>query len=294
MHIICVIRAAWDRAWPLPGLRKRGVRFAGYITVFCRPNTFLSLEKVQRVAGSSYYPVDVCLGACVGVHPGNCEDWHQRNDLELYLAGCFYNSTLGPYRVVGLGECGLDYTKKAVVRDEHGVVQTIHGRPLQSRDIEALRQHQNPVLEKQLNIVVTRLRKVDGGYYPVVLHLRNRGDQQADVHADATGIMRRVGMPKDDPIQCHYWTGGRTQYDNWTSHFPNTLFGFNAGPFSRGLSPDQLDLLRTIPLDQVTFESDAPYHGKKGTSQTIGTPAGVVRAITRRPWRTSSACTDQT
>ncbi|KAH7723906.1 Pao retrotransposon peptidase family protein [Aphelenchoides avenae] len=275
------VYATWSQDQAFRPTRHDQFQFAGYVTVFCRPNTFLSLDSVQRVAGSSYYPMDMCLGACVGVHPGNCEDWHQRNDLELYLAGCLYNATLGPYRVVGLGECGLDYTKKAVVRDENGVVQTIHGRPLQSRDIEALRQHQYPVLEKQLSIVVTRLRKVDGGYYPVVLHLRNRDDQQTDVHADAIGIMRRVGMPKDYPIHCHYWTGGRTHYDNWTSHFPNTLFGFNAGSFSRGLSPDQLDLLRTIPLDQVTFESDAPYHGKRGTSQTIGTPAGVVRAITQ-------------
>ncbi|KAH7675970.1 hypothetical protein AAVH_42123, partial [Aphelenchoides avenae] len=129
--------------------------------------------------------MDMRLGACVEAHHGNCEDWHQRNNLELYLADCFYNATLGPYRVDGPGECGLDYAKKAVVRDENGVVQTTHGRPLQSRDIGALRQHQYPVLEKQLNIVVTRLRKVDGGYYPVVLHLRNRDDQQTDVHAGA-------------------------------------------------------------------------------------------------------------
>ncbi|KAH7705034.1 deoxyribonuclease TATDN2 [Aphelenchoides avenae] len=203
---------------------------------------------VTRVAGSSYYPMDMCLGACIGVHPGNCEDWHQRIDLELYLADCFYNATLGPYRVVGLGECGLDYTKKAA---------------------------------RSIDIVVTRLRKVDGGYYPVVLHLRNHDTQQTDVHTDAIGIMRLVGMPKDYPILCHCWTGGRTHYDNWTSHLPNTLFGFNAGSFSRGLSPDQLDLLRTIPLDQVNFELDAPYHGERGTSQTLGTSAGFVRAITQ-------------
>ncbi|KAH7708455.1 hypothetical protein AAVH_24299 [Aphelenchoides avenae] len=54
--------------------------------------------------------MDMCLGGCVAVHPGNCEGWHQRNDLELYWAGSLYNATLGPYRVVGLGECGLDGT----------------------------------------------------------------------------------------------------------------------------------------------------------------------------------------
>ncbi|KAH7723308.1 Integrase core domain containing protein [Aphelenchoides avenae] len=279
-HVFPPVYATWSQDKAFRRTSNDQFQFVGYVTVFCRPSTFTSTKTVQRVAGSSYYPLDSCLGACVGVHPGNSEGWHQTNDLELTLANYFYSATLGPYRVIGLGECGLGYTKKAVVRDENGVVRKTHGRPLLSSDVEALRQHQYPVLEKQLKIVVKRLRKTDGGYYPVVLHLRNSGDQQTDVHADAIEIMKRVDMPKEYPIHCHYWAGGRSDYDNWTAHFPNTLFEFNAGSFSRGLSPDQLELLRTIPLDQVTFESDAPYHGKRGTSQTIGTPAGAVRAIT--------------
>ena len=115
-----------------------------------------------------------------------------------------------------------------------------------------------PVLEKQLTIVIKRLRKPDGGYYPVVLHLRNHNDQQTDVHADAIEVMEKVDMPKDYPIHCHYWTGCRTDYDNWTTHFPNTLFGFNAGSFSRGLSPDPLELLRMIPLGQVNWQAGTP------------------------------------
>ncbi|KAH7710638.1 hypothetical protein AAVH_22073 [Aphelenchoides avenae] len=204
-HVFPPVYATWSQDKAFRPTSNDQFQFVGYITVFCRPNTFTSTQTVQRVA-----------------------DWHQTNDLELTLANYFYSATLGPYRVIGLGECGLDYTKKAVVRDENGVVRKIHGRPLLSSDLEALRQHQYPVLEKQLNIVVKRLRKTDGGYYPVVLHLRNTDDQQTDAHADAIEIMKRVDMPKEYPIHCHYWTGGRSDYDNWTAHNRGRLLNYSA------------------------------------------------------------------
>ncbi|KAH7705747.1 Pao retrotransposon peptidase family protein [Aphelenchoides avenae] len=136
-------------------------QFAGYVTVFCRPETFLSEEKVNRISADGYYPAEKSLGACAGVHPGNSEDWHSDDGLELQLVGILLKGSLGQYPLVGLGECGLDYTKKAVVRNADGRVQTRNGEPALRHAIGAKRNHQWPVFEAQIKHA-KQLRRPDG------------------------------------------------------------------------------------------------------------------------------------
>ncbi|KAH7694376.1 Pao retrotransposon peptidase family protein, partial [Aphelenchoides avenae] len=100
-------------------------------------------------------------------------------NLELQLVGILLKEFLGQYPLVGLGECGLDYTKKAVVRNADGRVQTRNGEPALSHAIGAKRNHQWPVFEAQLKLA-KQLRRPDGGHYPLILHLRDKESMNTD------------------------------------------------------------------------------------------------------------------
>ena len=150
-----------------------------------------------------------------------------------------------------------------------------NGTPVISLSLGAKRNHQWPVFKAQLKLAKQLLRP-DGGYYSLVLHLRDKESMNTDVQSDAIKLMTEAGIPADYPIHFHFWSGSRAQYDTWVSYFPKTLFGYNSSFFTRPLTEGQLELLQTIPLDSVTFESDAPHHGMEGTSQVLGTSAGLV------------------
>ncbi|KAH7718166.1 Pao retrotransposon peptidase family protein [Aphelenchoides avenae] len=254
-------------------------RFAGYITVFCRPDTYLSDEHVRRASASDSYPLDSCLGACVGVHPGNSEDWHLREDMRQQLASILLRGSIGQYHIVGLGECGLDYTKKAPIRNDDGTLKMRDdGSIWLSHSINEKRKHQMPVFEGQLTLA-KQLGRPDGRRYPLVFHLRDYTSMNTDVQRDALEAMAKVQLPKDYPIHFHFWSGDLGQYERWIEQYPQTLFGINSGHLKQRLTPEQLEFLQTVPLNKVAFESDAPHHGSVGTTQSMGTPAGLVWAI---------------
>ncbi|KAH7705464.1 hypothetical protein AAVH_27322 [Aphelenchoides avenae] len=245
--------ATWSRD-PAIG---QSYRFAGYVTVFCRPETFLSEELVRRASDSVSYPLSVGLvpRSLRRRLPGNIEDWHQRDDLRQQLTNILLRASIGQYHIAGLGECGLDYTKKAPVRNDDGTLKMREdGSVWLSHSIDEKRKHQMPVFEGQLTLA-KQLGRPDGRSYPLEFHLRDYASMNTDVQRD-------LG-----------------QYERWIEQYPQTLFGINSGHLKQRLTPEQLEFLKTVPLSKVAFESDAPHHGSVGTAQRMGTPAGLVWAI---------------
>ncbi|KAH7717089.1 hypothetical protein AAVH_15450, partial [Aphelenchoides avenae] len=63
LQVFPSVYSTWSQRAGVPPDQSRHVPVRRYIAVFCRPITFTLLERVHRLADSSYYPMGMCHGA---------------------------------------------------------------------------------------------------------------------------------------------------------------------------------------------------------------------------------------
>merc|ERR1712194_707260 len=134
-------------------------------------------------------------------------------------------------KVVAWGEFGLDYSNQLWGEDE------------------AYRQEQRQVFERQIEIALSK-------ELPMVLHIR-------DASEDAMKILKRC-VPTHWKAHVHSFLGSAEFIQEIIDHFPNFFFGLS-GTVSMGLDGDGARMGRTVPLDRVLLETDAPYMAPRGT-----------------------------
>jgi len=184
------------------------VNFKGCITSFSDPTGLSSLGISSELLAQDG------IWATFGVHPHHAKDFN--DTMEEKLRNC-----LKMQKVVGVGECGLDYSLR------------------RTSEIDV----QKKVFLKQIKIA-KEYRK------PLVIHSREAED-------DVYEILVAEEM-QDWRIHVHCFTGNHSQLHKFVNEFPNMCFGFT-NLISYPTATQTHEVVKSIPLDRVLLETDAPY-----------------------------------
>ncbi|MCG7867848.1 MAG: TatD family hydrolase, partial [Candidatus Thiodiazotropha taylori] len=113
----------------------------------------------------------------------------------------------------------------------------------------------------------------------LVLHLRGSSDlHSSDVLMTALHLVRKACAPHQK-VHLHCFTGCKEDVEEWLQEFPNCHFGFTARVST--FSGDQLEGLKSVPIDRILLETDSPYMPvsrelKANTPVYIGDVAQIV------------------
>ncbi len=134
-----------------------------------------------------------------------------------------YRELLRDPKVVGIGECGLDYFRC---------------------DPE--------YVEKQKRAFISQIELANEFGKPLMLHIRNnKEDKQHDAYMDALDILKKHSKVKGD---VHFFAGGIKEAKAFTD------FGFTLS-FTGVITftGDYDEVIRNTPLDMILSETDSPY-----------------------------------
>ncbi|OUM62740.1 hypothetical protein PIROE2DRAFT_10900 [Piromyces sp. E2] len=126
-----------------------------------------------------------------------------------------------PNRIVGIGECGLDYT----------LSNKIEKSVQKQAFIDQIK------LAHQLNLTL-------------VIHTR-------DAEEDTWEILKEH-LPQDLIVHIHCYTGTKEFAAKVLEKFPNVYFGFT-GICTYRSAQNVRDTMKIIPLDRIVVETDSPY-----------------------------------
>ncbi|MBI2048335.1 MAG: TatD family hydrolase [Parcubacteria group bacterium] len=177
------------------------------------------------------------IWAVVGVHPNDTE--------EMFDAAAF--APLLTERVVGIGECGLDYFRGTAVED-------------------GARQKKN--FEAQIALAI----EYD---LPLMLHVRpSKGS--SDAHDDAIDMLKSAQGKHGSRVRgnAHFFTGdaatARRYWDiGFTTAFPGVIT----------FAPEVQEVVRVAPLDMILSETDAPYAAPVPHRGQRNEPAFVIEIV---------------
>ncbi|KAH7723322.1 hypothetical protein AAVH_09169 [Aphelenchoides avenae] len=272
LHVDESLRFALDN-WTTSDVLENGAYdLAAYVAVFCRPKAYMrdhdpvGRDTMAEASRNRNIPQSLCLGATIGTHPGNAHEWS--NNVATRIEELVKKGTHEGYRIIGIGEAGLDLTKSAPQRDRDG-------RRQNPKDADAIFNHQMPAFQGQIQLAKT-LRNELGNPLPLVLHLREARSSSSKVWNHALLTLRAENLDRSHPVHCHFFEGGLEQYQEWIQFFPRTMFSINAYSLTKHLSASQLDFLRQVPMTRISFESDMPHCSI--TSAPFSTSANVIEA----------------
>lgn len=227
-------RQYYDDPTTPEGLRRAGreeviarMREEGVATIAI--GTDLETSK-QAIALVEKYP-DVVLGATVGVHP---------NDTDEEFSGETFTKILND-KVVGVGECGLDYFR-------------------QDASDEGERKRQEANFRVQIEFALEH-------NLPLMLHIR-------DAHEDALRILESYGQRgKTSPLRgtCHFFTGLAEVALKYVE-----LGLYISFPGVITFAKETHDAVIAVPLERILSETDAPYAAPVPYRGERNEPAYVV------------------
>ncbi|MEA3249473.1 MAG: TatD family hydrolase [Patescibacteria group bacterium] len=190
--------------------------------------------------------------AVIGLHPihlfeqevdeveAGGEDAHFRSRAEVFDAEFYRGLIKGSDKVVGIGECGLDYYHVPA-----GV------------DADEFRRRQEVAFRVQIDLAL------EFGL-PIMIHSRNAADGSTDVHADIMEILaeyRDIGNPVKGDVHCFSGTvADMRKYVELGMHISftgNLTYKPRKVDIEKGETLH--DVARETPLDRLLVETDAPY-----------------------------------
>ncbi|KAH7715109.1 hypothetical protein AAVH_17484 [Aphelenchoides avenae] len=168
LHVDENLRFTLD-SWTASDILEKGIyKLSAYVAVFCRPKAYMhnhnlsGRDSMAQASRSGILLQSLCLGPTIGTHPGNAHEWSA--DVAARITKLVKKGSQDGYRIIGLGEAGLDLTKSAPSRDRKG-------RRQNPKDPDAIFDHQLPAFREQIQLA-KRLRNELGNPLPFVLHLR--------------------------------------------------------------------------------------------------------------------------
>jgi len=199
-----------------------GTSFGGCVANFCHPSDWSQGRSGRLVSKDIENSMrDRRVFLTIGCHPHYADRMrgNRMDQLSLLVSG---RSEYFPRKVVALGECGLDYSRKNTVE-------------------KAL---QRKVFSEQLKIAL----KFN---LPLVLHIR-------DAEADGYDVLAAAEVPSDWPIHRHCFTGGWEDASVWLKSYPASKIGITGIVTYQSVGTVR-EVVRNIPLDRILLETDAPY-----------------------------------
>ncbi|EFO93739.1 hypothetical protein CRE_12803 [Caenorhabditis remanei] len=207
--------------------------FAGFIANFIKPGLFVNdtesseydMEWILReLEESSLY-----IGTTWGCHPHQAETWWKKGTFWTTLDHILSN--VSKYKVLAVGECGIDLHR-----------------------CESSLESQKVVFDK--HVALAYKHKL-----PLVVHCRN--GKQGNSEDECLKILKEQ-MEKNHPflkIHRHCYTENWSTAQRWLKQCPDVHFGFTGAVLS--FNEGQIEAIRRIPLDRILLETDGPYFKPK-------------------------------
>ncbi|MEK7513002.1 MAG: TatD family hydrolase [Patescibacteria group bacterium] len=249
-----------DRAAVLARARAAGVAVVNAGTTF---KTSADAVVLARAHARVY--------ATVGIHPGHAgAAFHDPNELglgddpearriaaegERFDAAAF-RKLAADSKVVGVGECGLDY-----FRIENG---------------------EPGIKEKQKELFIAQVRFAHEIGKPLVIHCRpDPTAASGDVIADLTQLLVANDslLNRNNPGIMHFFSGTVEEARRLLDLGFSFTFGGAVTLPHRAGKPDYADLVRSLPLDRILSETDAPYVAPLAHRGKRSEPAYVIEVV---------------
>ena len=203
-------------------------KFHGAIVNFCQPTEWSRGADCDQVTSLLRVSAeDTRVGITIGCHPHFADQmsearWRQ---LEALVSGSMEKFSW--LRVVALGECGLDYSRKNRV----------------SRSV-------------QISVFARQLRLAMKFNLPLVLHIR-------DAEEDGLLVLDSVGMRTNYKIHRHCFVGDVSAARIWIRKYPMSKIGVT-GLVTRKDAANVREVVKDVCLDRILLETDAPFHLPEG------------------------------
>jgi TatD DNase family protein len=204
-----------------------GERFGGCVANFCDPRDWAHGQQGQdtaQVLRSCRDQPRVFLA--VGCHPHFAD---RLDDVRLLQLERLAGRLTG--RLVAIGECGLDRSKKNYI-------------PMET-------QTKSFTMQVQLAL---KLR------LPLVLHIR-------EAEEEGRAVLREQEVPADWPMHRHCFNDTWAVAEAWLRLYPGSKIGLT-GLVTYGHAKAVHEVARRIPLDRLLLETDAPYFLPAGVGKT--------------------------
>ena len=196
--------------------------FGGCIANFCDPTDWSQGQSGRSVSRDIEDSMkDRRVFVSIGCHPHFADRMHGNRTDQLTALARGSSQDL-PRKIVALGECGLDYSRKNTIS----------------------KYQQKKVFTDQLKIAMKYK-------LPLVLHIR-------DAEADGYDVLAAAGVPSDWPIHRHCFTGGWDEASLWLERYPTSKIGIT-GIVTNERVATVREVVRKTPLDRILLETDAPY-----------------------------------
>lgn len=180
------------------------------------------------------------LYAAVGLHPNRVTN--EKEDLTVY------EELANDPKVVGIGECGLDYYRPTTLTDE-------------------VKENQKAALRAQIRLAAA-LDK------PLVIHSRpSKGTQ--DAYRDLIALLKEEKVIRPNIRgDIHFFVGGIAEMEEFIA------LGFTVSftaviTFAR----DYDDVIRATPLESILSETDAPYVAPASRRRERNDPMAVADVV---------------
>lgn len=187
------------------------------------------------------------MWAIVGLHPVHVSDVAIGEEKEVFDMAFYEKLALHP-KVLGIGECGLDYFR---------------GDPLQ-------KDHQKKMQVEVFRAHIALAEKVKK---PLVLHIRSGAEDDNDAYKDAIAILREVkaGGAYTQAGDVHFFAGGL----DYARQFIELGFSLSfTGVIT--FAKEYHEVIKNIPLTSIMSETDAPFVSPVPYRGQRNEPAHVV------------------
>ncbi len=184
-------------------------------------------ESRQAVALANHYDDMV---ASVGIHPHEWKKYAEGADMEGEIQE-LKKIALANAKVVAVGECGLDFGR-----------MTDDRLPMTMNDIDRMKQFQKELFEAQINLA-EELK------LPLIIHCR-------DAHQEVAHILRATSN-KLPAVVIHCFTGN---WEDAKRYLDLGCYISFSGIVTFGKKTENLlEAVKSIPLDRMLLETDAPF-----------------------------------
>jgi len=201
-----------------------GDKFGGAIVNFCQPSewgTGPGQRAVSPLLRNS--AKDARVGITIGCHPHFADQMTPARWAQFETLVSSPSDEFPWLRVVAVGECGLDYSRKNTVPT----------------------QVQKRVFIKQIKLAI----KYD---IPLVLHIR-------EAELDGLAVMKEAGVPGNFPIHRHCFGGDLTTARLWLKEFSECKIGFTNVVNNYFTNTNSVRVIQGVASEKIILETDAPY-----------------------------------
>ena len=200
-----------------------GKKFGGAIVNYCLPSewgTGWDQRNVTPLLRNS--AKDSRVGITIGCHPHFADKMTEARWMQMERLISSPSDEFPWLRIVAVGECGLDFSRKNKV-------------PFQV---------QKRVFIKQIKLAMKY-------NIPLVLHIR-------EAEFEGLEVMREASVPKDFPIHRHCFGGDLKMARVWLGEFSECKIGVT-NAINNYYNTNIVDVVRGIEADKIILETDAPY-----------------------------------